>query len=96
MGDPQDRPPVTSDLLYPIRKKGGCLRAAIFAGQNSFKMVFLRKYGKIQRIFPAVDARIPESDPAFVLLANGARNGLILDHLFYQAPPPMERLASTA
>jgi hypothetical protein len=49
-------------------------------------MVFLRKYGKIQRIFPAVDARIPESDPAFVLLANGALNGLILDHLFYQAP----------
>ena len=50
-------------------------------------MVFFRKYGKIQRIFPAVDTRIPDSDPAFVLLANGARNGLILDHLFYQAPP---------
>jgi len=49
-------------------------------------MVFFRKYGKIQRISPAVDTRIPESDPAFVLLANGALNRLILDHLFYQTP----------
>jgi hypothetical protein len=40
-------------------------------------MVFLRKYGKIQRIFPAVDTRDPLPDPASVILANGARDGLI-------------------
>jgi hypothetical protein len=87
--------PWLNPTCYTPSEKRRYLRAAIFARLNSFKRVFLKKYGKIQRIFPAVDVEKQQADPPPVLLANGASNGLIFDHLFYQAPPT-ERFVSTA
>jgi len=64
----------------------GCLRAAILTGQKLFKTVFSGKSAIKREKIPVVDTRGHPSDPAFVLLANGARKGLILDTLFPGRP----------
>jgi hypothetical protein len=43
--DPQDRSPVLRDRATPLGKKVGCLRGAIFAGRNPFKMAFFENNG---------------------------------------------------
>jgi len=67
-------------------RKGGCQRAAILTGQKLFKTVFSGKSAIKREKITVVDTRDHPSDPAFVLLANGARKGLILDTLFPDFP----------
>jgi len=46
MGDPQDRPPVKSDLLYPIRKKGGVCGPLFLQVKIRLKWFFLENTAK--------------------------------------------------